>query len=95
MEDISGKCRVCTRDFSENDMEEHIKKEHMVIKESINSEVKEVINDVIDKVIDSSDSETDDQTEVDEDEININYDFSVEKVKCEETYKGKKPLFVQ
>ena len=86
---------MCQLNFSKSEIEGHIKKEHLVIKDPINMEVKEVINDVINNVIDSSDSETDDPTETDEDEININYDYSVEKVKCEETYKGKKPLFVQ
>ena len=76
--------------FSQSEMEEHIKKEHVVIQDQTNSDVNKVINDVIDIVIDSSDSETDDHTETDEDEININYEYSVEKVKCEEMYKGKK-----
>ena len=89
MQEISGKCRVCQMIFSQSEMEEHIKKEHMVIQDQRNSEANKIINDVIYIVIDSSDSETDDHTETNEDEININYEYSVEKVKCEEIYKGK------
>ena len=54
-----------------------------------------VIEDVLNKVIDLSDSESEEPSDIDEDEINIDFEYSVERVSSKETFKGKKPLFVQ
>ena len=99
VEDISGCCRICKKSCIPSEIEEHCKNEHNLDKGPRDSEVNGVIEDVLNKVIDLSDNESDledeDQTETEDEEINIYFEHSVEEVKCEESYKGKKPLFVQ
>ena len=94
VQDMSGTCRLCKESFKPSDMEDHFKIAH-----PIDNQVKDVIEDVLDKVIDLTDSEneqeSDVESDVDENKINIDFEYSVEKVKCAETYKGKKPIFVQ
>ena len=95
VEDISGTCWICLKSFIPSGLDAHIKSEHNICKNNVDGEVESVIEDVLNKVIDLSDSESEEPSEVDEDDINIDFDYSVEKVSCKETYKGKKPLFVQ
>ena len=94
VEDISGFCQICNKSFSPSEIKEHLNNIHNINKSLRDSEVSDVIEDVLDKVIDLSDSESDleedDEIETDDEEINIFYEHSVEKVSSQESYKGKK-----
>ena len=95
VEYISGTCRVCQKSFSSSEMDHHVKREHSSYKNYIDKEVNNVIEDVLQNVIDLSDSESEDISEGEEEEINIDFEYSVEKESSIESFKGKKPLFVQ
>ena len=102
VEDISGECRICKKIVNQNELENHFKSEHISYIETRSKpkvkddEVCFVLEEVLDKVIELSDNDEEDEIEsVEEDEINIEYDYSIEKSKGDESFKGKKPLFVQ
>ena len=79
------------------EMNMHIKNKHSI---KLDIQVSSVIENLIDNVIDLSESEQslseeDGGSDEEEEEINIDYDYYVEEESSAETYKGKRPLFVQ
>ena len=58
-----------------------------------------MIDDMIEKVIDISETESSDNddevdSDSDDEEINVDYQHSVEKVSCQESFKGEKNLYL-
>ena len=100
----SSDCTECGILFvTSQDLKTHIKNVHnknIEGEDQTNSKVQSLIEDMLEEVIDisqteSSASENEVDSGSDEEDINIDYQYSVEKVSCDETFKGKKPLFVQ
>ena len=96
VEDISGECRICKKIVNQNELENHIRREHIsYIETRLKPKVKDeevcfVLEEVLDKVIELSDNNEEDKIEsVKEDAINIDYDYSIEKSKGDESFKGK------
>ena len=95
VEEISGTCQLCQKSFNPCDMKAHINSAHNDYQSNVDGEVEQVIEYVLNNIIDLSDSESEEQSETEEEEINIYNEYKLDKESSDESFKGKKPLFVQ